>query len=145
MENPIGFSIAFVKIAAASGTTTTDNIYRVMIYHDKQTNGGAATAALLLAEDDMLAFRQLQQSGRFRILFDKTRPITTTGMGSATTAGETQHFVDVDVPLNVPLEFDASTGAITDLTTNNIGLVVWNQETATITYQARVRVRFSDN
>lgn len=136
-----------VRQAAATSTVTTDNLVRIMVYHDKQSNGGPATAALLLTTDDILSFRNLQTTGRFRILYDTTRAVYTplSGNGTASVSGEKQLYVKMNKKCNIPLEFDASTGAISDLTTNNIGIAVWIQDTApAVVFQVSARVRFSD-
>lgn len=136
-----------VRQAAASGSTTTDNLFRIMVYHDKQCNGGAATAALLLASDDILGYRNLDNSSRFKILYDTTRAVYTTLSGNGTTSvsGEKQVYINVNKKCNIPLEFDASTGAITDLTSSNVGVIVWIQDSApAVVFQMNARVRYSD-
>lgn len=119
---------------------------RVIVYHDKQCNGGNATAALLLssaAAVDYLSFRNLDNTERFRTLMDKMHNMTSSG---AAGDGTTNDFVGIsrsysfNKSCNIPILYDASTGAVTDLVSSNIGILVIAENTnAKFTAQARVR------
>ena len=136
-----------VLLAAKTSSNQTSDVVRIMLYWDKQTNGAAATVANILASADSDAFRNLQNSGRFRILYDKwTNMSALSGQGDGTTFayGEVAKHFRINKRCHVPLEFDASTGAITDLTTNNIGVLVISQAGAA-SVEYNWRIRFSDN
>ena len=45
---------------------------RVMLYHDKQANGATAAVLDILESADYQSFNNLVNSGRFRILMDRT-------------------------------------------------------------------------
>lgn len=149
-SNRIGRKIVLRKIhikgdvvlpATAVAADTSDAV-RVIVFHDKQTNGATATPAQILA-GTYLSFRNLQQTGRFNLLYDETHYVNAKG-GLAGSFGEERKPFNVNAECFIPLEFDASTGAITDLTTNNVGVLVYSaQGLATINYFWRVR--YSDN
>lgn len=117
-----------------------------MVYWDKQSNGAAATVANLLAGTDINEFRNLQQTGRFRTLHDKIYTLSATaGSGNGTTSkfGKQVRRFKVNKNVVIPLTFDGNAGAITDLTTNNLGVMVISESSyAYIKY--KWRLRFSD-
>lgn len=126
---------------------TVSNITRIIVYLDKQCNGAAATVGDILdlgQTDDYLAFRNLQNTQRFRILHDKTYTQNYTaggGNGTASQYPETVRYFKLNINCNEQLEFDGSTGAITDLTSNNFGIlaIAETNNTSTIAYQYRLR------
>ncbi len=123
------------------------DLFRLIIYVDKQTNGAAATASdILEASVTLHSFRNLANSGRFRILLDKVYPMNSqAGEGNGTTFvfNEFLRSLNINKKLNLPLEFSCTTDAITELRSNNIGVLgVSHGGYATISYKARVR--FSD-
>lgn len=129
-----------------SKNTTTDRL-RYIIYLDKQTNGATATVLGLLESTDVNSFRNLAESGRFKVLADNTIALNTlAGSGDGTTEDYgivSRNFV-FNKRCNIPLEFSATTGAITELRSSNIG-ILFISESARANLQANIRVRFSDN
>ncbi len=126
------------------------NALRFIIYVDKQANGAAATVGALLdstaGAPTYHQFKNLEHSDRFVILYDNTRTFNLSGEERVpstdvlTTYGtntETQVFLKV----NLPLHFGGSTGAISELLSNNIGICYIAQNTNMVC-QADFRVRF---
>ncbi len=132
-----------------NSTSTINNAtdtMRTMVILDKQCNGANPTVAQVLASTDIDSYRNLQLSGRFTVLLDRTTDINTMGLagdGAANDSAPISRSFSFYKKCNVPLEFDASTGAITDLTTNNI-FVLLISELGQSSWQAGCRVRFSD-
>lgn len=123
---------------------------RVIVYHDKQASTGNATTALLLdtgAAQDFLAFRNLDQTGRFRFLMDKVYTLNSPGgAGNGTSdnsLGLERHGV-FNYKCNMPILYSASTGAIGDLTSNNIGILVI-ADTTDGRFVCQARVRYTDS
>ncbi len=97
------------------------------LYLDTQANGMAATVAEILdVVNGALSFRNLGNGERFKILATKTVNIfATAGGGDGTTVDIAMKSTAGAVYRNVsiPLEFSAAVGALTELRSNNIGLM----------------------
>ncbi len=119
---------------------------RVIVYQDKQTNGATAAVTDILDTASVNSFRNLANSGRFKILYDKTFNMSnraSSGDGTTSDVAEWMHPWEFYKECNIPLQYDNTTGAITELTTNNIGVLTIANEGAT-TFGYVCRVRFSD-
>lgn len=128
-----------IILPGSATATFTEDVVRLIIFWDKQTNGAAATVGQILASASYLAYRNLQQTGRFNILSDKKYTINASAGNGTSTADKRAHW-RLNLNCKIPLEFDASTGAITDLTTNNLGvLAIGAQGHAACYYYWRVR------
>jgi hypothetical protein len=131
-----------INIPANATASNTSDVARFIVYWDKQCNGAAATMADILdtsVTNDVYAFRNLQNSSRFAILYDKTYSIACGG-GISTSFGENVKGLKINVKCNIPIEYGASTGAITDLKSNNIGiLAVARDGIADTAFVCRVR------
>lgn len=136
-------SIVFNDVTDAN---TTSDIVRVILYLDKQCNGATAAVADILdlgQTTDVYAFRNLQNSSRFRVLYDKSYSMQSPSgafNGTTVTYGEDLKGLKINVDCMHLLEFDASTSAITDLTSNNFGIMAISRNgNCSIDYQTRVR------
>lgn len=140
-----------LSIAAndADGVSSSVQV-RFIVYLDKQANGGPATVTGdngLLQDADHLSFNDLGNSGRFRVLHDFIENVTQL---SGAYTGVNDIFAKVTKAfswfkkVDIPLEYSNTAGAITELRSNNIGvLVIADSAVGSFTY--RVRVRFSDS
>lgn len=130
--------------AATSGSSSADLI-RVVIYLDKQSNGAAATIANIFSTTDINSFRNVDNSKRFVILYDEVKKLQAAGVGTGATpntvTGEDLVYWKAYVPFTeFPLNYDASTGAITDLTSGNIGVAAFSElGLANLNFNARLR------
>lgn len=135
--------------AEAQAAPLGDEIGRVIIYWDTQTNSTEATATEIMdggLTEDWLAFRNLQNSKRFIVLYDKTirlRPaLVNEGAADAFAAG----------PVTIPWKFnksfkkgiqvtcDNTTANVSSVSDNNIGVAaVSTSANVLISYQARIR------
>ncbi len=120
---------------------------RLIMYVDKQANGATATQAGILESTNYDAYRNLANSGRFVILMD--RMITLNYLTCTHFAVNSFSHAKVNRQFSffkrcaIPLEFDNTTGAITEIRSNNVGILIMCENgDAGITSQ--VRVRFSD-
>lgn len=91
--------------------------------------------------------RNLSEENRFTILYDKLHNLAYGGIASETSdtvtqAASIQNFVMYKA-VNIPLEFSSTTGAITEIRSNNIGCLVIS-DIGTCGFQGNVRLRFSD-
>lgn len=102
--------------------TTVD--HRYIVYLDKQANGAAATVTNILSAATWNAFRNLDNTKRFQILYDQNHRIDCTGVGSGPVSGRGEKTIKFFIDIRVPLTFSASTPDVTDMTQNNLGLLV---------------------
>ncbi len=130
------------QTAAVSGS---DNV-RIMLYLDKQCNGETAVLTDILETASIYSFNNLANSGRFRILMDRTYALNSSaGGGDGVSEDYAKHTI-VDSfykNVNIPLEFSGVTGAITELRSNNIG-VITSGGYGLGSLNGTMRIRFSD-
>lgn len=135
-------SVTFTPAAAATAASTAF-MYLVL---DKQANGAAAGITDVLTGNGMqIAFNNLSNSQRFMILKKfKWTMVPTAGVTTAYN-NTTKHFEKFK-KCNIPLEFSSTTGAITELRSNNVFLLAGTDGLSddTITMNGACRVRFSD-
>lgn len=117
-----------IQLPEAANDTSSSDAIRIIVYVDKQTNGATAAVTDILesATNAIRQPRDLANTGRFRILTDKLMNISASAAGGGDTtiftAFQHRHF-NLFYRLNVPLEFSSTTGAITELKSNNIGVL----------------------
>lgn len=136
----------FVLPENVAPTLTTD-IIRVIVYKDKQANGATVgNVSDILENPDIHQFRNLANTQRFQILLDEQVPMSAT---AGAFDGSAEQFAVTSIPFtfnkrcNIPLEFSATTGAITEIRSNNIGVLTIT-ESGLIIMQYTARVRFSE-
>ncbi len=126
------------------------DVYRIILYVDKQTNAAAAAGVDLLegsATDSYLAFRELVNKGRFVVLKDITRVLTSTVQATHTgstfsyTTPRKKSFLTIYWRGNIPIEANSTTAAITNLRTNNICAMIMS-ENGNIKMESRYRIRY---
>ncbi len=132
----------------AVGTPGSSDDLRVILYLDKQCNGATATVTGILESDNPHSFMNLAESGRFSILYDKVYSLNFMGGMASDGAGvvsqvRTSKEVQWSKKCNIPLEFSATTGAISEIRSNNIGLLLIGQ-TGVVGFDSKMRLRFSD-
>ncbi len=136
--------------ALASTQNPGNDEIRVIMYLDKQANGATATVTGILASDDFQSFNNLSNTSRFRILMDRVHgPFKRTagaGAGGAENdwSGEAANYTFFKT-CNIPLEFSSTTGAITELRSNNIGVLLLSRAGSILTFGSKLRLRYSDN
>lgn len=132
-----------IELPEQTATSAGSDRLRIVIYKDKQTNGAAATVADLLQSADIDSFRNLENSGRFQFLYDKTIAINASAAAGNGTANDSFNIVrhmKWNKELNLSIEYSSTTGAITELRSNNIGVMcISDQGRATFLYSWRAR------
>ncbi len=131
------------NLAAAADTV------RVILYLDKQANGAAAGVTDILESDDFQSFNNLANKSRFRTLMDRVYDLSASaGAGtSAAAANDTGPIFASDAiykKCNIPIEYSSTTGAITEVTSNNIGVLILAAAGARTSFDSKMRLRFSD-
>ncbi len=128
-------------------------VVRVIVYWDKQCNGAAATAAQLLegATPTYNAFRNLANKKRFVFLYDKMFTWSTTVIAVGLNASVQSEILQKDYTVKIskkvfmPIEFESTTGAITEIRSNNIGMIFFTKYGARMSVVvSQCRIRFTD-
>ncbi len=131
----------------ALGTPASGDTVRIILYKDKQANGATANATDILEAAVWQSFRNLANSGRFDILMDKLHNINYMGLASDGAGVVSQaaviHNYTFFKNCSIPIEFDNTTGAITEIRSNNIGVLLLSA-TQVAAFESGFRLRFSD-
>lgn len=135
------------QLTSASIAAGTDS-HRIIIYLDKQTNGTAATPGDILENTNILSFRKLDNTGRFNILSDKIHRFSPNGAGTVGGVGNilpnNKHW-SFYKRINVPVEFSGATGAIAEIRSNNLGvLILSSRAAANVLTGFTARIRYTD-
>ncbi len=137
------------NLPAVDAQALPDNgdVVRFIMYVDKQANGAAAAVTDILESADHLSFNNLSNSGRFRTLYDYNMvmnydTLASDGAGVVSSAFRTYRGKFYK-KCNIPLEFDASTGAITEIRSNNIAVLLISRSGKAV-FVSKIRLRFND-
>ncbi len=133
--------------AADQADPPPPDIARVIMYLDKQANQATATVADILESTDYQSFNNLSNKKRFRILMSRNYDLeyqTSITDGTNTGAYPQQNMDDSFFKkVNIPIEFNSTTGAIGEITSNNLGVLLISKNGAMI-FGSKIRLRFSD-
>lgn len=132
----------------AQGTPSPGETLRVMMYVDKQCNGATIANTDLLATADWQSFRNLSNSSRFVVLYDKNHTLNYSGLASDGAGVVSQGNRQIEVVWNkkcgITLEYDNPAGGLANIRSNNIGVMLVSSRGA-IGFESKIRLRFSDN
>ncbi len=136
-----------LKLPAATSATNTVDEVRLIMYLDKQANGATAAVADLLETTTIHGFNNLSNSGRFRILYDERIAMKAGGgaapSGAAFVFSEGIKIGSFYKKCNIPIEFSDVAGALTEIRSNNLGVLVLSDE-GLCELDSSVRLRFTD-
>ncbi len=127
----------------AGGTNET---VRVILYLDKQANGAAATVTGILESVDFQSFNNLSNKSRFRTLMDRVYNMNAqagAGDGAANDTAGVQKNDSFYKKVNIPIEFDAVAGALTEIRSNNIGVLLLSKIGICL-FESKMRLRYAD-
>ncbi len=131
----------------AQATPSSSDTLRIIMYLDKQCNGAIATVLGILETTDLHSFRNLAESQRFSILFDKTVAINYQGLASDGAGLVSQALVNFDdawyKKVSIPIEFTGTDGTMATIRSNNLGVLLISTG-ANVQFLSVVRLRFSD-
>ncbi len=132
----------------AQGTPENNDVLRVIMYQDKQCNGATAAVTDILESADYQSFNNLANSSRFRTLMDRTYALNWEGGMASDGAGLVSQARTTIADTffkrcNIPLEFDSTTGALTEIRSNNIGVLLVSSQGSS-QFLSKIRLRFSD-
>ncbi len=128
----------------------TADVVRVIILHDKQANGAFPAVADILFSPDIQSFKNLDNTKRFRTLYDRTIPINIQcGVFDSTSGielikmGENMKTWKIFRKLNIPIHYDGDAGTIGDIVSNNI-VMLYISESGNVGLQATNQFRYLD-
>ncbi len=138
----------YITLNATTNVSATTDAIRYVIYIDKQCNGATATVADIIETTAIKSFNNLANKGRFKVIMDRWTNISSTAGGYNGTAlqfGQTERSKKYSFRFKkgIPIEFDDVTGAITEIKSNNFGILQIT-ERAVIDTNAKIRLRFTD-
>lgn len=140
--------VTLPEVVAAATPGPYDRV-RLILYLDKQANGATVANTTDILENAVFdSYRNLVNSGRFVILCDKKITLNYPTLASAG-AGSYSHTA-ISRPfslfknINVPIEFSGTTGGMSEIKSNNLGVLVFS-ENGIAGLVSTVRLRFSDN
>jgi len=140
------YEINLARTDDAANPTPGDTC-RILIYQDKQCNGAAATVLDILETEDINSHRNLANQQRFTVLCDKLHNINYSTLASETvgfgTQAEVTHSFKWYKKLLMPIEYSSTTGAITEIRSNNIG-IIFISANGSVGCFGQQRIRFSD-
>lgn len=128
---------------------TSDGGIRIILYVDQQANGAACTAADILrglpgtlSTASIFSFRNMDNLDRFKILKDKTYRISPQFANAASTNASIFR-KNFNIKCSIPLYYSSTTGALTELRSNNIGICAIAQG-ALMNFTHVTRLKFFD-
>lgn len=123
----------------------TDDTVRIILYWDRQANGATASVADILEDADYNSFYNLVSQNRFRILMDRKYNMNPTGTGDGTTtdvfgtAKEGRFYKKC----SIPIEYSSSSGVMTEIRSNNIGILMISRAVNLCSMEGIMRLRFT--
>ncbi len=138
-----------LTIPTTATAANTSDVVRILLYVDKQCNGATAVNTDILKTADFQSFNNLANSQRFRILMDRTYALrcpSGSGRGATDTLSYGNNVIvgKFFKKCNIPLEFDDVNGALTEIRSNNIGVLICCAFGHS-GFASKMRLRFTDN
>lgn len=142
----INFRGVLLLNETAATVLTSPQTVRIMLVKDAQCNGAAPTVTGVLETADYLSYNNLANKSRFHTLFDKSIQLNVQGAagnGTANDSAARRYPVSFYKRCNIDLEFDNTTGAITEIRSNNLFLlIIASDNVASTSLDSKVRLRF---
>lgn len=136
---------AIANLVPAAAATAADVMYMWLVL-DQQTNGAAAAATdVLTSSTASTALPNLVNSRRFRVL-KRWRIDFNPGAGATAAINNCIHHIKFYQKCNIPVTFNGTTGAITEIRDNNVFLLAGSSGATDdlIAVQGTARLRFYD-
>ncbi len=131
---------------ATSTNINDSDIVRVIMFQDKQCNKATAAVLDILETADFQSFRNLSNVGRFNILLDRSfnlNFLAGAGNGTSNDGATVVRGYTFYKNCSIPMEYNAGTGGITEITSNNIGTLLISKRGNGI-MTSKIRLRFTD-
>lgn len=134
---------------AYSSTTSGSDYVRMMLVLDKQCNGAYPAFSDIVQGGVLTAFNNLSNSKRFVVMKDWKILLNTSGIAtnfdSNTRAyASTFYKIKYDKICNIPVFFDSTAGAITEIKSNNLIIIAQSLGDDLSGFTFTCRIRFVD-
>ncbi len=132
-----------------SSVMSNECVVRMIMFQDKQCNGltaGVSGVTGVLETADFQSFYNLANQGRFRILMDRTltmSPRAGAGDGANNDYAAVVTAGKFSKKCSIPIEFSNTTGALTEIRSNNVGILLIGSTSSIVSIESQVRIRFS--
>ncbi len=137
-----------INLVTSSVLAEGTDIVRLMAIHDKQANKALPSIVDFLELSGIESFKNLENSGRFRTIWDKTFEINCNGIGGDGTTVDTapaeiffEYYKDIDI--EIIYDDVASTGVVGTINSHNIVIMVLS-EFANAGITSTLRARYTD-
>ncbi len=134
-----------IRMDEGTVATSSADIVRIVLTLDKQANGTSPAILDMLEAADVQSFNNLSHKNRFVTLMDKTmsvRNVAAGGNGTAFEVGRNFIYWHFFKRMNIPIEYENTTGTLAGITSNNLLLwIISEQGTAEV--QCNIRARFT--
>lgn len=136
-------------LTQAAASVVGDKV-RWIVLVDKQANGATVGAisdviqTMPGATTDINSFRNMDNVDRFVILKDKTYILNQATQSASLGSNVTTRELKFNKKCQIPLEFSSTTGAITEVRSNNILCMLISLGNNLTQFALTVRVKFSD-
>lgn len=131
----------------AQATPENGDSIRIILFVDKQANGATAAVTDILETATIHSFKNLANQQRFVFLSDKLTSLNYNSLASdgAGVVSQSRFLVQytMNKTCNLPIEFSGVTGAIGEIRSNNIGVLLISSSTI-MKFDSKFRLRFSD-
>ncbi len=139
-----------VEKLAATASSATGTVVRIILVLDKQANGAAPGVTDILESADFQSFNQLANKSRFRTLMDRTVDVNALsggGNGTAEDYGIARYSDTFFKQCNIPIEYDnsATTGVVTTIRSNNLVALLITEASNIAGFESKMRIRYSDS
>lgn len=136
-----------IELQSTTDKNKVNHSVRVILFLDKQCNGATAAVNDILEFADWQSFNNLANKSRFRTLMDRTYDLNAMMEASSgtPTSGRIMIHDSCFKKINIPIEFDNTTGAITEIRSNNIGVLLIGSNKGDSDFTSRLRLRYSDS
>lgn len=141
------WSLDYFETTAQATATNAEQI-RMILYLDRQANGATAAITDILESNSWLSYYNLANSSRFRILMDRTYVFQAQAGAGITATSEwagNEKAGKFYKKCNIPLEFSAALGALTELRSNNLAIMTVSKRGDLVGLTSKIRLRFSDH
>lgn len=117
---------------------------RIILWLDKQCNGASPIVTDILKQPTITSFRNLDNVNRFDILYDHTIKVPCDSTNALHT-DESATYWNIQRKGNWELHYSGATGSITELKSNNIGLLYITDVITCLSCAAGIcRIKFTD-
>lgn len=124
--------------------TGVPGAFRYIVFWDKQCNGAAPAVTDVLATAELNSFLNMDNVDRFQVIKDKI-VINNFGAISPTPLWYLNTvLMKCNYKCNVPIHYSSTTGAIAEIKSNNLCILLISERSTSIEYGFKWRVKFTD-